>query len=634
MKMANVGKPVRAGVLLTLSMFVLLVLVMTHASPALSQETSTVRVSNLGVEVESQIGMDNGQMNAHSFHTGDTAVTLEKVRMYARTVRPDPPPVVTIRADDSGQPGSTLLTLTTPTFGKSTGPIPLDFTTTGFQLAADTTYWVVVRRPWNNDFCTGHFIFTVASSGSGSTGETGWSLGETIFYASGSNWYRQMKYSMRMAVYASPNSQEQAANTPATGEPGISGTARVGETLTATTSGIEDEDGMTGAVFAYQWVRHDLTSATDTDIEGATGSTYTVTEADSGKAIKVRVTFTDDAANEESLTSNAVAASPPLAIPLTATIHDGPESHDGSAVTFELRFSETPADGFSYTTVRDHAFTVTGGSLTNVRRLVPGKNVRWEITVTPDSDADLTLALNATTDCSTEGAICNADGGKLSGGLEIVVPGPPSNSAATGAPTIGGTAQVGETLIASTSGISDADGLANASFAYQWLADDAEISGATGSSYTLADADVGKAIKVTVSFTDDAGNAETLTSVATTAVAGPPLTATVHGQPSSHDGIAAFTFELRFSETPVASFSYKTLQNRALTVTGGTLPKVRRLEPGKNVRWEITVQPSSNADVTIVLPITTDCTAQSAICTGDGRPLSDRVEVTASGPGG
>ena len=133
-------------------MFVLLVLVMTHASPALSQETSTVRVSNLGVEPESQIGMDNGQMNAHSFHTGDTAVTLEKVRMYARTVRPDPPPVVTIRADDSGQPGSTLLTLTTPTFGKSTGPIPLDFTTTGFQLAADTTYWVVVLRPWNNDF--------------------------------------------------------------------------------------------------------------------------------------------------------------------------------------------------------------------------------------------------------------------------------------------------------------------------------------------------------------------------------------------------------------------------------------------------------------------------------------------------
>ena len=61
----------------------------------------------------------------------------------------------------------------------------------------------------------------------------------------------------------------------------------------------------------------------------------------------------------------------------------------------------------------------------------------------------------------------------------------PPNSAATGAPTIGGTAQVGESLTASTSGISDADGVANATFTYQWLADDADISGATGSSYTL-----------------------------------------------------------------------------------------------------------------------------------------------------
>ena len=82
------------------------------------------------------------------------------------------------------------------------------------------------------------------------------------------------------------------------------------------------------------------------------------------------------------------------------------------------------------------------------------------------------------------------------------------------------------------------------------------------------------------------------------------------------------------------SFSYSTLQNHALTVTGGTLPNVRRLEAGKNVRWEITVQPSSNADVTIVLPITTDCTVQGAICTSDGRKLSGPVELTISGPGG
>ena len=134
-------------------------------------------------------------------------------------------------------------------------------------------------------------------------------------------------------------------------------------------------------------------------------------------------------------------------------------------------------------------------------------------------------------------------------------------------------------------------------------------AGATGSTYTLAAADVGKVINVTVSFTDDAGNAETLTSAATTAVVKPPLTATVHDRPSSHDGSTAFTFELRLSEN-IEGLSYTTLHQHAFTVTGGSVSKARRLEAGKNVRWEITVQPSSNAAVTIVLPITTDCTAQ------------------------
>ena len=71
-----------------------------------------------------------------------------------------------------------------------------------------------------------------------------------------------------------------------------------------------------------------------------------------------------------------------------------------------------------------------------------------------------------------------------------------------------------------------------------------------------------------------------------------------------------------------------------MTVTGGSVSKARRLEAGRNVRWEITVTPSSNADVTIALPITTDCEAEHAICTEGGRPLSNRLEVTVSGPGG
>ena len=407
--------------------------------------------------------------------------------------------------------------------------------------------------------------------------------------------------------------------------------------------------------------------------------------------------------------------------PLTASAHDGPSSHNGQgAFTFELRFSADPKPDFSYTTVRDHAFTVTGGSVTYVRRLEPGKNVRWEITVAPGSSADVTIALNATTDCSAQGAICTEDGGKLSSGLLLVVPGPnapatgaptitgaaqvgetitavttgisdddglgnatfayqwlaaaaeingttastytlvaadagndeeltsavtgavaaappPPNTPATGAPSITGTAQVGETLTAVTTGISDDDGLGNATFAYQWFADNAEINRATASTYTLVDDDAGKAIKVRVSFTDDAGNDEQLTSAATGAVAAavvkPPLTATVHDVPSSHNGQDAFIFELRFSEAPKSDFSYTTVRDHVFTVTGGSVTYVRRLEPGKNIRWGITVTPGSSADVAIALNATTDCEADGAICTEDGRKLSGGLELTVNGPG-
>ena len=162
-----------------------------------------------------------------------------------------------------------------------------------------------------------------------------------------------------------------------------------------------------------------------------------------------------------------------------------------------------------------------------------------------------------------------------------------ANSPATGAPAITGTAQVGETLTADTSGVADAaeqrvDGLSNASFSYQWQAGGADISGATGSTYTLADADEGKAISVAVSFTDNAGNAESVASAATAAVeAAPltPLTASVENVAASHDGENVFTFELRFSEE--FGISYKTLRDHAFTVTGGTVKKAQRLEQGR-----------------------------------------------------
>ena len=212
-----------------------------------------------------------------------------------------------------------------------------------------------------------------------------------------------------------------------------------------------------------------------------------------------------------------------------------------------------------------------------------------------------------------------------------VGPEPQPNNPATGAPAIAGTAQVGETLTADTSGIADADGLENVSFTYQWLADDTAIQGATGSAYTLVEADEGKAIRVQVSLTDDAGNDETLTSAATDAVA-VPLTASLENTPDTHDGQNVFTFELRFSEE--SSLSYKILRDHAFTVAGGTVEKAKRITQGSNLRWLITVRPDGDGQVAITLPVTEDCDAEGAICRREGRMLSNELVLTVSGPGG
>ena len=108
------------------------------------------------------------------------------------------------------------------------------------------------------------------------------------------------------------------------------------------------------------------------------------------------------------------------------------------------------------------------------------------------------------------------------------------NRAPSGLPTITGTAQIGETLRASTSAITDADGLDGVTFIYQWIANDgvadAEPEDATASTYTALSNDMGKTLKVRVTFIDEGGTEETLTSAATEVITA-ALTASFHDTP-------------------------------------------------------------------------------------------------------
>ena len=169
---------------------------------------------------------------------------------------------------------------------------------------------------------------------------------------------------------------------------------------------------------------------------------------------------------------------------------------------------------------------------------------------------------------------------------------------------------MGETLSVDTSGISDADGIANSAPTYQWIAndgtDDTDIQDATGSTYILSAADEGKTVKVRVSFTDDEGNQETRTSAPTAAVAatvpGAPgsLSVSVNdtgkldvswGAPESNGGSSVTGYRVQWKEaadswdTP-ADVSETTVTGTSHTVTGltdgmeihrsGCLPSIQR----------------------------------------------------------
>ena len=410
------------------------------------------------------------------------------------------------------------------------------------------------------------------------------------------------------SITSEPTSAVQAANRPATGAPTISGTAQVGQELTVSTSDISDADGLESVDFAYQWL------AGGSDISGATGSTYTLTTSEQGQTVLVRVTFTDDADNEESLTSAATAAvaakpnSPATGLPTisgtaqveqTLTADTSPiADQDGlTNATFEYQWT---ADGTDIEGATGSSYEITSSQ--------QGKTIQVRVSFTDDRNNDETVTSLATV------AVAAA-----------------ANQGATGVPTISGTPQVEQTLTAGTSGIADEDGLSNVSYSYQWIAGGSDIDGATGSSYTLTGDEEGLAIQVRVSFTDDGGNSESLTSAATGAVAAKPapLTASISGMPESHSG-SWFEFTLTFSEE--VEVSYTTLRDDAFTESGGKVTKAVRKQKGSNLGWTIRTRPDGNGAVSITLPATTDCTADGAICTADGRMLSNQLELTVSGP--
>ena len=370
-----------------------------------------------------------------------------------------------------------------------------------------------------------------------------------------------------------------------------------------------DADGLTSVSYTYQWIR--TAAGVDTNIAGATASTYTLVAADLGTTIKVRVSFTDDASNAETLTSAAtaaVAAAPntlPSASDGTVTTNErqartfaaadrnfldtdpgdtlesveiitlpasgtGTLALSGTPVTAGQEIAEadigtltyTPPANANGTGYASFTFKVSDGTAESaaaytmtitvtavndaptVATAIPdqpatvGTAFSYAFPANTFSDADTgdmlsytatkadgatlptwlsfaadTRTFSGTPQAADVGTVSvkvtasDGNGGSGSDDFDIMVSAA-ANTPATGAPAITGTAQVGQTLTAVTTGIMDDDGLTNVSYAYQWIrvdgGTDADISGATSITYTLVAADLGTTIKVKVSFTDDA----------------------------------------------------------------------------------------------------------------------------------
>ena len=489
-----------------------------------------------------------------------------------------------------------------------------------------------------------------------------------------------------------------AVNDVATGMPTITGRARVGETLTASTTGIADVDGLPSSGFTWQWIRV-AADATETNI--GTGASYTLLAADQGATIVVTVSFTDDDGTAEgplrSAATVAVGTSRGICgrtaavrtailreIPGVSNCADVTDAHL-AAITGTLNLSGKRItalaawdfDGLTALTVlglsRNLLTTLPTGvfdELTALTTLVLGNNpgapfsptadalpdagtvsraggtvtldgsgssggpwgtnvtYSWAltapasgVTVTFDDAASATpvVTIPALT-AGTELTFTLTVTGRGSGGGNGIAPATDTatvtvtaapNTPATGQPAIEGTAQVGEVLTATIGTIADAtDGLPTGTFptgyTFAWVRVDAantETAIGTSSSYTPVAADVGATIRVTVSFTDAAGNSETLTSDATAAVmardtTAPTVTSITRQSPtSSPTREDSLTWQVTFSE------DVTNVDAADFTVTGtSATPAVT----GSGTTYSVTVSGGNLADLDATVTLAFD----------------------------
>ena len=327
----------------------------------------------------------------------------------------------------------------------------------------------------------------------------------------------------------------QQANSP--GSVIFDGEAKIGGTLKAI---VADNDGVRPGSVKYQWL------ADGNPISGATGDSYTLTAADRGKHISVRVSYTDGQNRSEnhSATTGAigdtVAPTPlppvqpqpqPTPSPHPNPLNPNPQKpgqpgvpdpnlkayqpvlyddtvkvkQRGSKVTINVVENDTdPQRDIDPNTVR-----LLDQSGKGVMRLeVKGQGVwtvglKGNVTFTPDKDFK-----DGDPD-PVEYVLTDRNGNPSYNRAKITINYPDASNNQPGEVKIVGAPKVGQTLIAN---VEDGDGVQPENVRYQWFANGDAITGANGRSYTVQPIDRGKTLTVHVEYKDAAGHDEAFSS--------------------------------------------------------------------------------------------------------------------------
>jgi len=291
-----------------------------------------------------------------------------------------------------------------------------------------------------------------------------------------------------------------------TGGVSVTGTATENQVLTADISALADADGISG-VLTYRWQLDAGLGAGFVNIAGATASTYTLVDADVGGTVRVVVSYTDDNGTSEQVASAATAEVLGVNDP-----HTGVVSITGAATEDQVLTANTSAladiDGVG-TLHYQWQHHVGSGYV----------NVGFDQSTYTLGDADVGGTVRVIVSYTDDQGFAESETSAPTVSIANV------NDAPTGGVSITGTTTENQVLTADISALADIDGISGV-LTYRWQLDAGlgagfvNIAGATASTYTLVDADVGGTVRVVVSYTDDNGTSEQVASAATAEVLG------------------------------------------------------------------------------------------------------------------